>query len=124
MTAATEDPVITLAGKSWPVPRLAPRQNRIIVPALLRLIPRIVKAREQSVAAREGDLAYLSRFMEEQSYDQLATVAYTALTRANPELKRSDFDDMPIHTLELIASVIVIARQAGLLRSTVVDSQE
>ena len=123
MTAAAEDPVITLAGTSWPVPRLAPRQNRIIVPALLRLIPRIVQAREQSLEAREGDLAYLSRFVDEVTYDQLATVAYTALTRANPELMRSDFDDMPIQTLELIASIFIIARQAGLLRPATVPKE-
>ena len=121
---ASEDPTITFAGTEWPVPRLAPRQNRVVVPALLRLIPRILAARAESVAAQEGNLAYLSRFMDESTYEQLAAVAYTALTRANPELKRSDFDEMPIDTLELIASISVIARQSGLLHPNAVKPQE
>jgi len=120
----SDDPTITLAGKEWTVPRLAPRQNRIIVPALLRLIPHILAARAEAVAAQESNLAYLSRFMDGPTYEELATVAYTALTRANPELKRSDFDDMPIDTLELVASISAIARQAGLLRPNIFKNQE
>lgn len=113
---ATEDPVIILSGKSWPVPRLAPRQNRVVVPILLQLIPRIVKAREEAVAAEQNDLAWLGRFVDEPTYDQLVTIAYVALTRAHPELARTAFDDMAIETLELIGAVFVIARQAGLWR--------
>jgi hypothetical protein len=114
----TDDPGITLAGKRWPVPRLAPRQNRVIVPILLRLIPRIIKARDDAVAAQDSDLVYLSRFVDEATYGELTTLAYTALTRGNPDLIRHDFDDMPVETLELVAAVFVIARQAGLLRPT------
>jgi hypothetical protein len=116
MTIDLETPSIILAGKSWPVPRLAPRQNRVVVPALLRLIPRILKARDEAVAASESDLTWLGRLVDEPTYDELATVSYTALTRAHPELKPAEFDDMPVETLELIAAVFVIARQAGLLR--------
>ena len=121
---AIEDPIVVLAGKEWPVPRLAPRQNRVVVPALLKLIPRILLARAESVAAQESNLAYLSRFIDEPTYEQLAAVAFTALTRAHPELTRSEFDEMPIDTLELIASVSVIARQAGLLRAVTAKPQE
>ncbi len=110
-------PAIILAGKHWPVPRLAPRQNRIVVPALLQLIPRIVKARAEAIAAKENDLAWLGRFVDQPTYDQLVTIAYTALTRAQPEFARAAFDDMAIETLELIGAIYVIARQAGLLRS-------
>ncbi|HTT84967.1 MAG TPA: hypothetical protein VMF67_15935 [Rhizomicrobium sp.] len=109
-------PTITLAGREWTVPRLAPRQNRIVVPALLRLIPRIITAREDALAAKESDLAYLARFVDAPTYDELAALVYTALTRAHPELERQEFDDMPIETLELIGAVSVVARQAGLLR--------
>ena len=116
MTNEPETPSITLARKPWPVPKLAPRQNRIIVPALLRLIPRILKARDEAIAAQESDLTWLGRLVDEPTYDELATVSYTALTRAHPELKPAEFDDMPIETLELIAAIFVIARQAGLLR--------
>ena len=42
---------IVLAGRAWPIPRLAPKQNRIVVPALLELIPKIFRAREAAAAA-------------------------------------------------------------------------
>src|SRR5215469_16216778 len=117
-------PMICLAGREWPVPRLAPKQNRIIVPLLLRLIPRILKAREEAFAARENDLAYLGRFIDEATYDELATAAFAALTRAHPDLKRTEFDDMAIETLELLGAVSTIARQAGLLRPAPAKSPE
>lgn len=113
---ADEHPAIFLAGKAWSVPTLAPRQNRIIVPLLLRLIPRIVEARAAGVAAQQTGLAWLGHFVDEQTYDQLATISHTALTRAEPEITRAAFDDMAITTLELIDAIFVIARQAGLLR--------
>jgi hypothetical protein len=119
-----DNPVIVLAGKSWPAPPLAPRQNRVVVPALLKLIPRIIEARDEARAAQEADVAWLARFVDEPTYDQLATIAYTALTRANPEMKRSEFDDMPIDVFELVGAVFVIARQAGLLRQPVAKPQE
>ena len=48
---ASDAPVITLAGRAWLVPKLAPRQNRIVVPALVELIPKILAARDQAQAA-------------------------------------------------------------------------
>jgi hypothetical protein len=115
-SASNQDPAIILAGRSWPVPRLAPRQNKIVVPVLLRLIPRILRARDEALAAQESDLGYLGRLVDEATYEQLATIAHTALTRARPDLTRAEFDDMSVETLELIGAVFVIARQAGLLR--------
>jgi hypothetical protein len=112
----TAVPTITLAGRAWAVPKLAPRQNRIVVPALLVLIPKILAARDQADAADErGSFAGLARYLDTQSYDTLATLVFTALTRARPDLAREDFDDMAIDTFELIAAVRTIALQAGLL---------
>jgi hypothetical protein len=109
---------ITLAGRAWPVPTLAPRQNRIVVPALLDLVPRILRARDEAAAAGEtGSFAGLARYLDTGSYDTLATLVYTALTRANPSLARESFDDMAIDTFELVAAVVPIARAAGLIKT-------
>ena len=105
-------PTITLAGEQWSVPVLAPKQNRIVVPALLEIIPKIVSAREEN----DGGLAQLARYLDTATYDRLMDVAYYALSRAHPELSRSDFDDLPIDTAELIGALGVIACQAGLLK--------
>ena len=110
-TAPTDDPNIILAGRAWRIPRLTPRQNRVIVPILLELIPRIVKAREDG----GGDLTRLARFMDTAIYDQLVTVAHLAVTRAQPAVTREEFEDLPIETLELVRAVATIAKQAGLV---------
>jgi hypothetical protein len=110
------EPAIVLAGREWAVPRLAPKQNRIVVPALLELIPRILRARAQADAAGEADQSsQLARYLDTAFYDRLGDVVFTALTRAEPGLTRAAFDDMPVDTLEMLVAVRVIALQAGLL---------
>ncbi|MGH6877640.1 MAG: hypothetical protein ACREHV_09725 [Rhizomicrobium sp.] len=113
----SETPAIRLAERDWPIPRLAPRQNRIVVPALLELIPKILRARDDAAeAGQTGSFAQLARYLDTAAYDRLAEIAFTALTRAHPDVARAEFDDMPIDTLELIAAVRIIALQAGLIR--------
>jgi hypothetical protein len=108
------DQTVTLAGQSWPVPTLAPKQNRIVVPALLEVIPKIIRARSEAPEA--SGIAQLAGYLDTETYDRLAQIAYTALTRANPDLTRAHFDDMPIDTSELIGALNAIARAAGLYR--------
>jgi hypothetical protein len=88
------DPTITLAGTSWPVPFLAPRQNRVVIPGLIGL-------------GRRPDA----------QYDTLVDIVFAALTRAHPALAREDFDDWPIPTWELLAALPLIAKQTGFLRA-------
>ena len=113
----SEPPTIVLAGREWAIPRLAPKQNRIVVPALLELIPRILDARAQADAAGEtGHISQLARILDTAFYDRLGDAVFTALTRAEPGFTRAQFDDMEIDTLELLVAVRVIALQAGLLK--------
>ena len=86
-------PAIILAGRAWPVPKLAPRQNRIVVPALLRF----------------GTGA-------EAHYDLLLDIAFAALTRGHPEIVRNEFENWPIATHELLDALPVVAKQTGLMR--------
>lgn len=83
-------PTIMIAGRVWSVPLLVPRQNRIIVPLLL---------------SRRSD------------YDTLFEIVFSALTRANPQLRRDEFEDEPVPYRELCDAVPVIARQTGLMRA-------
>ncbi|MGH6889803.1 MAG: hypothetical protein ACREHF_11520 [Rhizomicrobium sp.] len=113
----TDVPTIRLAGRDWPVPALAPRQNRLVVPALFELVPKILRARDEAAGTGEtGHFAGLAGYLDTRAYDRLTEIAFLALTRAHPDLSRTEFDDMPIDTLELIAAVRTIAAQAGLLR--------
>ena len=88
------DLVITLAGREWPIPMLAPRQNRVVIPALMRL----------------GD-------HPERKYEDLLDAAFAALTRAHPGIDRAKFEEWPVATWELVEAVPVIASQTGLLKA-------
>jgi len=115
-STGTAVPAITLGGRAWPLPKLAPRQNRIVVPALLALVPKILQARDAADKAGEtGSYATLARYLDTGMYDTLSALVYTALTRATPSLARDAFDDMAIDTFELLAAVHPVARAAGLV---------
>jgi hypothetical protein len=86
------DLCIVIAGRSRPIPFLAPRQNRIVVPRLMAL------------GARPA-----------ADYDNLLEIVFAALTRAHPSLSRHAFDNWPIATFELLDALATIARQTGLM---------
>jgi hypothetical protein len=86
------DPQIIIAGRAWPVPLLAPRQNRIVVPGLITLGTR-----------------------PEKQYDSLLDIVFAALTRGAPSLAREEFEEWPIATYELLDALPVIAQQTGFL---------
>ena len=88
------DPAIPIAGRIWRIPPLAPRQNRIVLPALMSLGER-----------------------PERRYDVLLDIVFAALTRADPALDRGDFEDWPVATFELLDALPAIARQTGFLRT-------
>lgn len=96
----TDVPVITLAGKQWPVPLLAPRQNRKVVPLLVSV-----------------GLITDARSISEELYGKLLDIVYLALSRAHPNLARDEFDDMPIQTMELVNAIPTIAEQTGMLKA-------
>lgn len=106
--------VVTLAGREWFVPLLAMRQARIVVPALMRLMP--VLQNLQSGAAMGA--AQLSQ----ADYDAILDVVHAALTRAYPRLTREEFLDLPASTPELIAALAVVTRQTGFFKPAEADA--
>ena len=101
-------PVVTLAGREWFVPVLAMRQARVVVPALMRLMPVLQEM-------QSGQPAAMARLSEE-NYDAIIAVVHAALTRAYPELSRAMFLDLPASTPELVAALGVVTRQTGFFR--------
>lgn len=98
-------PCIKLGGRSWPVPVLAARQNRIIDPLIVSLLP-VFQEWEA------GKAQTLSKFGPAQ-YEALQEIAFQALRRAHPELTRDQFLDLPVTLPELVAAFAVIAQQTG-----------
>ncbi|HEX4079587.1 MAG TPA: hypothetical protein VHX61_12030 [Rhizomicrobium sp.] len=94
------EPVITIAGRAWRIPLLAPRQNRVVIAGLMDLGGR-----------------------PEAQYDTLLDIVFAALTRAHPALAREEFDDWPIATWELLDALPVIAKQTGFLRGAAIRAE-
>jgi len=94
-----QSPMVLLGGRDWPVPELAVRQIMRLVPLMGRLY--------KAGAASAG-------ILDEEEIGWLYEIAYVALTRAHPDLSRQAFDEMPIRLHEIMSSLPVIARQAGL----------
>lgn len=121
-----QDPTVLtvmLDGVKWPIPKLAPKQNEIVVPLVLQLVPRltnsvrIVHQEGDAKAKTQMDLGMLSKALTEQGMKDLYTVLYWSLQRGHRDLKREEFDDMPIGTLDAIEAVMVIAKQTGVIRA-------
>lgn len=94
-------PVVTLAGREWFVPTLAMRQSRVIVPALMRVMPALDEIQSNPHA------------LSEEHFESIIAAIHAALTRAYPTLTLDDFLDLPVSTAELIAAITVVTRQTG-----------
>ncbi|HUK60244.1 MAG TPA: hypothetical protein VLV50_13520 [Stellaceae bacterium] len=97
--AGFEGAAVTLAGRSWVIADLAPRQFRKVIPAVLGL----------AAVKRADDL-------DEEAIDRLLDALYWALTRNYPDLTRDEFLDLPIKLTELLAALAPLAKAAGIER--------
>lgn len=94
-------PHVTLAGQQWPIPLLAPRQNRLVIPTVVKL-------------SEKFGAGFNYNEFDEATVDDLCKVVYTGLTRAHPALKWEDFMDWPISMTDLLAAFMVVSMQTGL----------
>jgi hypothetical protein len=97
--AGHEGAAIALAGRSWVLADLAPRQFRKVIPAVIAL----------AAVKRPEDL-------DEAGIDRLLDALYYALTRNYPDLTREEFLDLPIKLAELVAALPTLAKAAGIER--------
>lgn len=100
---------VTLGGQLWPVPVLNAKQNKIIDPLILGLLPLFSGWQDD----RAGTLA---KFGAAQ-YDALLEIAYVAVSRMQPDLTRAAFLDLPITLPELIVAFGIIAQQTGIFQN-------
>lgn len=126
-TQLLEDPTVltvSLDGKSWPIPKLAPKQNEVVVPLVLSIVPKLTSSvhylplREGETQRRTGmDLVKLGEALTERGMKDLYTIIFHSLQRGHKGLTREEFEDMPIGTLDAIEAVMTIAKQTGVIRT-------
>ncbi len=100
--------LVMIGGASWPVPMLAAKQNKIIDPLILGLLPVFAEWQNDKTAA----LAKL----DSKCYDALLEIAFVALSALHPHLTHEKFLELPVTLPELITAFSIIARQTGVFQ--------
>lgn len=120
LLADPEIPRITIAGKEWPVPSMAPAQLVHLAPIVHRRHKRIAEmaAKDDSDAEQ---LAYARRIYDDtmttETLQELSDMVFWGLRRGHPHLSREEFDNLsPVSVVELLSAAKVIAGQTHLFR--------
>lgn len=117
-------PSILLAGQQWPVPQLAPRQLRRLVPLFMRLRPWFTALAEAARArlpdAADATVEALARVnvdiaISPEVYDGLVEAAWLGVSRAH-RVTQDELLDWPIDTAELVVAFPILLQQAGLTK--------
>jgi len=95
-------PTIEWAGKKWPIPLLAPKQNRHVIPALMRSMKVVAGMSPEKLKSGSLDVT-------EAQMDDLYDIVYWGLKRAHPTLTRDDFDDVDLPMMEMMKMIPVVA---------------
>lgn len=97
---------VTLGGKKWEIPMLSARQNRVVDPLILSLLPLFATWQSDKVAA----IGMLSQ----PQYEALQEIAYQGISRGQPQVSRDTFLDLPVSLPELVTAFAVVAEQTGI----------
>jgi len=103
-------PVAALGGREFFIPALSLRQARVVVPGLLKLLPRL-NAIQARIGA--GDPMAASQ-LEPDDFDLMIDVVHSGLSRAYPEFTRDDLLDLEAGFADLAGALAIIAQQTGL----------
>lgn len=103
-------PVAALGGREFFIPALSLRQARIVVPGLLKLLPRL-NAIQSRIGAGDPLGAAL---LEPDDLDLMIDVVHAGLTRAYPDFTRDDLLDLEAGFSDLAGALAIIAGQTGL----------
>lgn len=105
MTGSADAPKVKLGGKDFAIPVMTIRQNRVVDPLILSLLP--------VFAVWQTDKAAALTSLGSREYDALIEIAYQGVRSGQPEFDREKFLDLPVTLPELIAAFPVIAQQTG-----------
>jgi hypothetical protein len=100
-------PTIKLGAFTYPIPMLAPRQQRIVIPTLMKLMAEMTAG---------GADSFDTKSFSGPQYDALLSIVHTAITRAQPTLTMDEFIDRDCELSELMAALDVISAATGLIK--------
>ncbi len=97
---------IVLGGKKWEIPMLSARQNRVVDPLILGLLPLF--------ATWQQDKATALGMLSQPQYEALQEIAYQGMSRSRPDVSRDAFLDLPVTLPELVTAFAAVAEQTGI----------
>ena len=107
---------VVLGGRSYPVPPLAIKQLRRVVPAVMKVIPSFVGLSALQAGGASWDaMASQLAHIDQTTIDALTDMVYWSLTRAHPSLTRDEFDNMEVTLKELVEAIPVVVDATGLM---------
>lgn len=112
---------IKLAGADYPIPKLAPRQLRIIMPAATRLLKELGPIMMVAMGAREApeniDPVAMLEGLEvtEKMFDDLIDVLWPAIAKGSPGFTREIMLDLDTGVQELLMALPTILKQTGIM---------
>lgn len=101
---------VFLAGKSWDIPQLPAKTNKVIDPLILRLLP--------VFSGHDSDSAEALAKLDETHYALLLEIAFQAMNAYENLVPREEFLNWPITLRELVAAFPVVAQQTGIFVKT------
>ena len=118
-----ESPVIKIAGVAYTVPKLVPRQQRYVLPALLRVTPAMYKLGK--AMKEQGGLANLENPLTTEIYEDLLRILYWGVIWPNDKAFKYDtIYDLPIDLEDLSTAALAVQKQSGLFRQASVEEAE
>ena len=120
--APSDPPCIEIMGQKWPIPKLAPKQNEVVVPILLEMVPHVIKGMNATEevngkTVKIDPIQSLAKTLSKENLHDLYTCVYMALTRAHPQLTRDEFDsECELGPLEVIEQIFTVADQTGVIK--------
>lgn len=111
-----DSPTIVLGGRTFHIPPLTSKENRVVVGALGSITGVLGKV-EAALAQAEPKAAMLAMLMkgfpiDEQGYARCLDALHAACTRAYPELSRAEFEALPIGPDEVLIALPVLMTQS------------
>lgn len=103
MDSATKRP-ITLAGRTFDIPCLPFKKNRIVVPACSFALKAINRSQAPELEP-----------INVTAIDNIYLAVFEAVSCADPDVTREVFDSWGCYLPDLIAAVMIIALQTGVL---------
>lgn len=110
-------PTIMLGGRQFHIPKLAIKQNRVVVSSLGKILPLVAMFESMVVTGADGKPTIdmqrmLSMKIEDETWGLVLNSVYAACTRGQPEFTRDEFDDMPIGNDEILMAIPVVMMQS------------